>query len=137
MTEKTITLTTVTPDGKKTQVEVHLAYCFATEIAYHELSGEDINDYMQAAAISISSDTPRMPDVKKTIYAILAAAMAYSQATGKDIPIKDTDLMIHATPQELGSALGTIIGLRAQFYNVPVGEPEEKPKKGTRQRKNV
>ena len=65
------------------------------------------------------------------------AAMAYSEATGKDIPIKDTDIMIHATPEELGSALGTIIGLRAQFYNIPAGEPEEKPKKGTRQRKNA
>lgn len=139
MKQKTITLTTVTPDGNETQVEVGLAYCFATEIAYRDLSGEDLTDFMQEAAVAINSDTPRMPDIKKSIYAILAAVMAYSQATGKEAAVKDTDLMNHATPQELGMALGTVIGLRAEFYHVPAGEPEDKPAKGKggKNRKNA
>lgn len=139
MKQKTITLTTVTPDGNETQVEVGLAYCFATEIAYRDLSGEDLTDFMQEAAASISGDTPRMPDIKKSIYAILAAVMAYSQATGKEAPVKDTDLMNHVTPQELGLALGTVIGLRADFYHTPADEPEDKPDKGKggKKRKNA
>lgn len=139
MKQKTITITTATADGKTAQVEVTLAYCFATEIAYRDLSGEDITDFMQEAAVAVNSDTPRMPDIKKSIYAILSAILAYYESAGQEAPIKDTDLMRHCTPQDLGNALGTVIGLRAQFYTLPAGEPEDKPDKGMggRKRKNA
>ena len=139
MKQKTITLTAAAQDGNTQQVEVTLAYCYATEIAYRDLSGEDITDFMQEAAVAINSDTPRMPDVKKTIYAILAAILAYYESKGEDAPVKDTDLMHHCTPQDMGLALGTVIGLRTQFYALPAGEPEDKPDKGKggRKRKNA
>ena len=139
MKQKTITLTAADKDGNTKQVEVTLAYCYATEIAYRDLSGEDISDFMQEASVAINGDTPRMPDVKKTIYAILAAINAYYESKKEEAPVKDTDIMFHCTAQELGLALGTVIGLRAQFYALPAGEPEDKPDKGKggRKRKNA
>ena len=111
---------------------VTLGYCYATEIAYKGLSGEDIAAIIQDTFAAINAQPPRMPDVKRSIYLVLAAAMAYYQSKGEDepTPIEDTDLMNEATPIELGNALGTIINLWAKFYSIPAGEPEDKPAKG-------
>lgn len=109
---------------------VTLGYCYATEIAYKDLSGEDIADIIQETIASINAQPARMPDTKRSIYLVLAAVIAYCQSKDEDAPIKDTDLMNETTPLELGTALGTIITLWAQFYNIPKGEPEEKPAKG-------
>lgn len=103
--------------------QVTLAYCFATEIAYKDLSDEDITAYFEAALPLLQEQ--KMPDTKKTIYLILACMMAYYEDADK-APIKDSEIMKEATPDEIGTALGTIIGLRAQFYHVPSGEPEDK-----------
>jgi len=109
---------------------VTLGYCYATEIAYKELSGEDITAIIQETAACVNSQPPRMPDVKRSIYLVLAAAMAYYDSKDEDAPIKDTDLMRETSPVELGTAIGTIINLWAKFYNIPNGEPAEKPAKG-------
>lgn len=102
--------------------EVTLAYCYATEIAYKEFTGEDIATYMHEAFVALNEQPKRMPDVKKTIYVVLAAAMAYSNSKDEDASIKDTDMMNDATPQELGTALGTVLSLYTQFYTLPAGE---------------
>ena len=109
---------------------VILGYCYATEIAYKDLSGEDVTAILQEAVNSINAQPPHMPDAKRSIYLVLAAVMAYYQSKDEDAPIKDTDLMNDTTPLELGIALGTIINLWAKFYNLPKGEPEDKPAKG-------
>ena len=109
---------------------VTLGYCYATEIAYKDLSGEDIADILQETFAAVNAQPARMPDTKRSIYLVLAAVMAYYQSKDEDAPIKDTDLMNDTTPLELCTALGTIITLRAQFYNNPKGEPEDKPAKG-------
>ena len=109
---------------------VTLGYCYATEIAYKDLSGEDITDILQETFAAVNAQPARMPDIKRSIYLVLAAIMAYYQSKDEDAPIKDTDLMNDTTPIELGTALGTIITLWAKFYNIPAGEPEEKPAKG-------
>ena len=115
---------------------VTLGYCYATEIAYKDLSGEDIAAIIQEAIACVDAKPVRMPDVKRSIYLVLAAVMAYYQSQNEDAPIKDTDLMNDTTPTELGKALGTIINLWAQFYNIPKGEPAEKPAKGKGKAKN-
>jgi hypothetical protein len=102
--------------------EVTLAYCYATEIAYKEFTGEDISSYMKDAFTALNEKPIHMPDVKKTIYVILAAAMAYSNSQNEDAAIKDADLMNDATPQELGTALGTVLSLYTQFYTLPTGD---------------
>lgn len=106
---------TVTIAGKK----VTLAYCFATEIAYKDYTGENISDYMKEAIAKTTATPPQMPDVKKTMYIILAAMMAYYASKDQESPVKDGEIMTEATPQELGAALGTVLSLYAQFYAVP------------------
>lgn len=115
---------------------VMLGYCYATEIAYKDMSGEDIAAIIQKTIAAVNAKPAQMPDAKRSIYLVLAAVMAYYQSIGEDAPIRDTDLMNDTTPLELGKALGTIINLWAKFYNIPKGEPEEKPQKGKGKAKN-
>ena len=115
---------------------VTLGYCYATEIAYKDLSGQDIAGIIQETIACVNTQPKRMPDAKRSIYLVLSAIMAYYQSKDEDAPIKDTDLMNETTPLELGIALGTIINLWAKFYNIPKGEPEEKPAKGKGKAKN-
>ena len=115
---------------------VTLGYCYATEISYKDLSGEDIGDIIPETISAINAKPAHMPDTKRSIYLVLAAVMAYYQSQDTDAPIKDTDLMNDTTPLELGKALGTIINLWAKFYHIPKGEPEEKPQKGKGKKKN-
>jgi len=115
---------------------VTLGYCYATEIAYKDLSGEDIAAIINETIHAINAQPARVPDTKRSIYLVLAAVMAYYHSKDEDAPIKDTDLMNDTTPLELGIALGTIINLWAKFYNIPKGEPEDKPVKGKGKGKN-
>lgn len=115
---------------------VTLGYCYATEIAYKDLSGEDIAAIINETIQAVDAQPARMPDTKRSIYLVLAAVMAYYQSQDEDAPIKDIDLMNDTTPLELGKAIGTIINLWAQFYNIPKGEPKEKPQKGKGKAKN-
>lgn len=114
--------------------QVTLAYCYATEIAYKEMSDEDIFDYAQAAVEAIKAQ--RDPDIKKTILAIIACMMAYYEDKDK-APVKDSEIMREATPVEIGTAMLTILSMRQEFYHVPKGEPEDKQEKGGRKRKNA
>ena len=114
--------------------QVTLAYCYATEIAYNEMSDEDIFDYTQAAVEAIQAQ--RDPDIKKTILAIIASMMAYYEDKNK-APVKDSDIMREATPVEIGTAMLTILSMRSEFYHVPKDEPEDKPASGKGKRKNA
>lgn len=109
---------------------VILGYCYATEIAYKDMAGEDIANIIQETIAVVNTKQARIPDTKRSIYLVLAAIMAYYESKSEKAPIKDTDLMNDTTPLELGTALGTIINLWAKFYNIPAGEPENKPAKG-------
>lgn len=111
-----------------------MAYCYATEIAYKDLADEDMIDYAKHALESVQAQHD--PDIKRTILAIIACMMAYYEDADK-APVKDSDIMKEATPVELGTAMLTILSMRQEFYHVPKGEPEEKPEKGTRKRKNA
>lgn len=109
---------------------VTLGYCYATEIAYKDMSGEDIADIIQETIAVVNVQPTRMPDTKRSIYLVMAAIIAYYESVKKEAPVKDIDIMSEATPLELGTALGTIINLWGKFYNIPAGEPENKPAKG-------
>lgn len=114
--------------------QVTLAYCYATEIAYKEMSDEDVFDYAKAAVEAIQAQ--RDPDIKRTIFAIIASMMAYYEDKDK-APVKDSEIMREATPVEIGTAMLTILSMRSEFYHVPTGEPEDKPKDGQDAEKNV
>ena len=111
--------------------QVHLGYCYATEIAYKDYTNEDIRDFMQEAFLAINDQPQRMPDTKKTTYLILSAIVAYYESVQKQAPVKDSDLLYNATPQEIGTALGVVITLWSQFYALPADEPN-KEKKGSK-----
>lgn len=106
--------------------QVTLAYCYATEIGFKDLADQDINDWMAEAVEALQAK--RMPDIKKTIFAILASQMAYCNAKDVDATIADNDLINDATPDEIGIALGTLIALRSEFYYRPSDEPDDKAK---------
>ena len=107
--------------------DITLAYCYATEIAYKDLTDEDISVYMQE--IFTSSQKGEMPDVKKAVYLILASMMAYYNSTGEECPVKDTEIINNANPTEFGNAFATVINLWKAFYSVP--SSEQKPAKKT------
>ena len=107
--------------------EVTLAYCYATEIAYKDLSGEELPLFIASAVNNLANN--RMPDIKQALFAIIASMMPVYQ-TADEEPIKDTDLMNDADPREIGTAIGTLINLYAEFYHIPKDEPEDKPATG-------
>ena len=109
---------------------VYLGYCYDTEIAYIDLSGENITDIIQDTVTGINATPSRMPDAKRSIYLVLSAVIAYYESVKEEAPVKDIDIMSESTPEEIGKAIGTIINLWAKFYNIPKGEPAEKPAKG-------
>ena len=115
---------------------VNLGYCYATEIAYKDLSDENITDIIQDTITGINATPSRMPDAKRSIHLVLAAIIAYYESKGEDAPVKDSELINETSPMEVGKALGTVLSLRAEFYAVPAGEPEEKPAKGKGKAKN-
>jgi len=132
--EETMITKEITIGGKP----VTLAYCYATEISYKLLSDEDINAFMQEVNKCLTAEPQRMPDIRKTIFLILAAVSAYYESRGEELPIDDKELMYECKPDELGTALGVVLGLRGQFYVVPSGEPEDKPVgKAAKKRKNA
>ena len=118
----------ITKEIKLCGKQVTLAYNYATEISYKILSDEDIIDFGQEVVEKIQQN--QMPDIRKTIFLIIASMQSYYESKGEQCPITDKALMYECTPQEIGVALGTIIGLRSQFYHVPSDEPEDKPAEG-------
>ena len=117
--------------------QVNIGYCYATEIAYKDLTDENIFDYIKEAIDCIKQE--RDPDPKKTIFAIIACMMAYYNSHDEEAPLKSEDLMNEAKPAEIGMAIITIVNMRAEFYRVPKGEPEDTTpggKKGKGKAKN-
>ena len=76
MIKQHVTFTCRIDDTDKTeQRTVTMGYCYATEIAFKDLAGQDISDFMTEALPLIQDN--KMPDIKKTIYAILSCMIAY------------------------------------------------------------
>ena len=117
--------------------QITLAYCFGTEISYKLLADEECTDFIKEVIIGLNDK--KEPDRRKSIYLIMSAMIAYYESQNQENPIEDKELIFHATPDELGLAVGTIAGLYIEFYHIPVGEPEDKPrgKRITRKSKNA
>lgn len=110
---------------------VTLAYCYATEIAYKDLSDENIGEYINEAVDCIQNGID--PDVKRTISAILACMLAYYNSKKEDTPIEFEELMSNISPSEFATAIITVLDMRIEFYHVPAGEPTDK-KDGTKKK---
>ena len=108
--------------------QVTLAYCYATEIIYKDIAGEDLIDFVHHAVESIQAQ--KDPDAKQSLSAILSCAMAYDQSkeengekTQEQLTIKE--LMNDAKPAEFGLAMLAVLDLRRQFYHVAKADEEE------------
>lgn len=107
MTQKTITIA-----GK----QVGIAYCFATEIAFKTLTGNNIEE-------------ADVTNLEQVVYLILAAISAYYQEQEAEAPVTDKDIIYRAKPKELIEALTAVLAMRAEWYDSPKGETtEEEPK---------
>ena len=108
--------------------QVTLAYCYATEIIYKDITSEDLIDFVKHAIASISEE--KDPDAKRTLSAILSCAMAYDQSkeeNGEKVQEQLTikELMKDAKPAEFGMAMLAVLDLRRQFYHVAKADEEE------------
>jgi hypothetical protein len=90
-------------------VAVKIGYCFATELAFKQYTGVNIEDM----------DTQNPEHI---IYLILAAIVAYYEGSGEQSSVKDNDLMYKAKPTELVAALTEVFKMRAEWYEMPKGE---------------
>lgn len=108
--------------------DITLGYCFATEINYTNLTdGDNAPRYIAEAANkldAIQKGSTEVPDVKKAIYLILSAALAYYTSKDEEMPLVDKELMFDGNPTEIWTALGTVILLYGQFYHLITAEAE-------------
>lgn len=104
--------------------QVTLAYCYGTEISYKLLADEECTDFIAEVLKCLQEN--RMPDSRKAIYLIMSAMTAFYESQSLKNPIEDKELIFHATPEDIGLAIGTIAALYIEFYKIPVGEPEDK-----------
>lgn len=96
-------------------VECGAAYCYATEIAFHNYTDVNIEDF--------DATNP-----EHVVYLIIAAVFAYYQGTSEELPITDNDVIIKASPTEITEAVKTIVELRVDWYKLPKSESEEAKK---------
>ena len=99
---------------------VMLAYCFATEINYKLLSGEEISPFIFEAIDAVNAK--KNPDTEKSMRLILSAMKAYYEKSDGQPPVTEKDLRLDATPEEFFTAVGIVIGLWMDFYYLPKGE---------------
>ena len=112
--------------GKESQVKVMLGYCFATEILFNEMAGEEVGTFVKEAINQISEG--KMPDRKKSMILIQAAMEAYYESVGKKAPFTEKDLKDSHHSDEFGTAIGTILGMYIKMNTSPAGESNEKKK---------
>ena len=52
--------------GKESQVKVMLGYCFATEILFNEMAGEEVGTFVKEAIIATNLAPPSAPSLACT-----------------------------------------------------------------------
>lgn len=123
---KEVQFTKTDKQGKESHVKVMLGYCFATEILFNELAGEEVGTFVKEAISQISEG--KMPDRKKSVILIQAAMEAYYESVGKKSPFTEKDLKDSHHSDEFGTAIGTILGMYIKMNTSPAGESDERKK---------
>ena len=103
--------------------QVTLAYCYATEIGYKILEGEEVSEFFKHVAQSFKD--AKDPDTQKTLHAIQAFMVAFYEKP-KYLPLTDRDMLRDLMPSEFAEAIMTMGQLREEFYFIPKDEPKEK-----------
>ena len=98
--------------------QVTLGYCFATEIGFKTLADKDLTQFIHEVAAGYAAEPKVEPDKETAIRAVIASAIAYYESRDEEPAITVRDLMHEATITELAEALGQIILMLAQFYDI-------------------
>lgn len=106
--------------------QVTLGYCYATEIAYNKVVGEDVLPFIQESVKRYEEG--QGPDRQKTVAFIIASAVAYYQSIGEESPIEADDLLYNANAQEFSQAAATVFELYKEFYEVAPNDKAAKRK---------
>ena len=112
--------------------QVWLAYCYATELAFYDMTDTDINDFFKEFFSPNKEEDDEEKKKKESrklkliLYAIFAAAFSYSESVERDCEIDHKTLMFHAKPAEITDAFACVIELRNEWYKLP---SNDKPKK--------
>ena len=118
--------------------QVTLGYCFATEIGFKTLADKDLTQFIHEVAAGFAAEPKVEPDKETVIRAIVASVVSYYESKGEEPAITDRDLMYEATVVELSTALGYIIQMFAEFYNIAgLVEDSKTDKKPERKQKNA
>jgi hypothetical protein len=113
MKEKEITIA-----GKK----VHITYCYATEIAFTDLAGKDIQQFFNEIT------NPTAATQRDVLCLIIAAATPYYAQKGEEVPLTADDIMYNSEPADITKAVEAIIMLRAEWYKLPASEEKKDQK---------
>ena len=106
--------------------QLTLSYCYAVEIGYKIMADQNIHDFFDEVGKALNEQ--KMPDIQRTVYLIMASAMAYYESKDEKAPITDKQLIYESSPEDLGNALLAIITLRNEFFKVPSDELTESEK---------
>ena len=99
------------------------------------MAGEEISGIINEVIATIKSNEQTTPDLGKSANLITSAILAYYSSKGEEAPFQSSmQVLTSIKPQELGLALGHIINMWAEFYEIPAGEPKEKKTKGGRKK---
>jgi hypothetical protein len=113
MKEKEITIA-----GK----QVHITYCYATEIAFADLAGKDIQQFFNEIT------NPTAATQRDVLCLIIAAATPYYAKKGEEVPLTADDIMYNTDPADITKAVEAIIMLRAEWYKLPASEEKKDQK---------
>lgn len=114
MKEKEITIA-----GK----QVHITYCYATEIAFADLAGKDIQQFLNELTNPIAATQ------RDVFNFIIASATPYYAQRGEEVPKGFADdIMYNSEPAEITKAAEAIIKLRAEWYKLPASEEKKDQK---------
>lgn len=97
--------------------DVHVAYCYATEIAFHNYTGVSVDKF--------DAENPQ-----HTVYLIMASIFAYYNSKsheGEDHDLTDEGLIYESKPEEIVAAFKTVLELRQKWYGVDGAAAEERP----------
>lgn len=95
--------------------QVNVAYCYATELSFYKLAGVPLE----------KADTS---NPEHLFALILSAMLSYYQSKDEEPPVKDTDLLYKASPEEIIDAFRVISLLRAEWYKIPKGAETKETK---------
>ena len=96
--------------------EVHVAYCYAAEIAFHNYTG-----------VSIDKFDPENP--QHVVFLIMACIFAYYNAKAHENEghdLTDESLLYESKPEEIVAAFKTVLELRQRWYGIDAAA-EQRP----------